>query len=108
MEKSINNLIALGESIVFKNYNISDFENYKSLLIEILKEKVIAFQGDNIKIRTCQLILSSKPSDHRYNFLQIVFSPYHRTGKIGFPRNTEEEINKRYILDINCKLPILE
>lgn len=66
---------------------------------------------DNAQIKTCQIIIETKPENFRLNLWEKIFYCFHFTritGGLMLIKNTDEQINKRYIFDINGKLPVLK
>lgn len=103
----INETIELGDRLIFKQFVENDFSDFKDKVAEISR---LGFQTlrDKVQIKTCQIIGTMQVDSFRLNLIQqIFFSDGKGTyGKVN-AKNTNEQIKKRYVLNINRYLPIL-
>ena len=106
LEFLIKETIKLGENIMSKVAADSEFEKYRNLVNQVTIETLKSHR-EEIKIKTCQVILEIKPEDLRLNFWQKLIYPYFKTGTVWIPNNSIEQIHKRYILSVNANLPVL-
>lgn len=106
LNEAIKETSKLGEILVFNKFDDSEFERYCSQVNQVVVN-ALKVKKDTIQIKTCEIILKTNIESFKLNLLERIFSPYYITGTILWPKNTSKEIRKRYILNINGRLPIL-
>lgn len=107
LNKIIDIVISISNDLVFKKFDISEFERFKGL-VDLIVNTVITEKPNNIQIKICELIKISNIEDFRLNIIRRVFAPYAETGMIGFPNNSEKQMTRRFCLNISSKLLILK
>lgn len=103
----INKTIELGDRLIFKQFVENDFSDFKDKVAEISRLGIQTLR-DKVQLKTCQIIGTMQVDSFRLNLIQqIFFSDGKGTyGKVN-AKNTDEQIKKRYVLNINRYLPIL-
>jgi len=103
----LNETIELGDKIIFKQFVENDFSDFKDKVVEIIRLGIQTYR-DKVQLKTCQIIGTMQVDSFRLNLIQqIFFSDGKGTyGKVN-AKNTNEQIKKRYVLNIKRYLPIL-
>ncbi len=103
----LNETIELGDKIIFKQFVENDFSDFKDKVVEIIRLGIQTHR-DKVQLKTCQIIGTMQVDSFRLNLIQqIFFSDGKGTyGKVN-AKNTNEQIKKRYVLNIKRYLPIL-
>ena len=107
INEKIDTVIDIGNSLVFKKFDIAEFEEFKKITEQIVNA-VLLQKPNDIQLKTCELIINTKIEDFRLNIIRRIFAPYAETGIIGFPNNSKNQMIQRFCLNINSKLPILK
>lgn len=103
----VKETIDIGADLIFKKISSKGYELYCENINQIL-EKGYQIYRDKVKLQTCHIISKFQVNDFRLSILeQIFFVDGKGTyGKVT-RRNSEEQIKKRFILNINRYLPCL-
>ena len=107
INEKIDAVINIGNSLVFKKFDINEFEKFKKTTNQIVNA-VLLQKPNDIQLKTCELIIKTNIEDFRLNIIRRIFAPYAETGIIGFPNNSKNQMIRRFCLNINSKLPILK
>ena len=106
INQKIDTVIDIGNNLVFRKFDIAEFEKFKKLTEQIVKA-VLLQKPNDIQLKTCELIIKTNIEDFRLNIIRRIFAPYAETGIIGFPNNSKNQMIRRFCLNINSKLSIL-
>ncbi len=106
----IKETLALGERLLFQKYSAKEAKVYQSLVYQIANDG-IKTHTNNTQKRTCAIILNTHPENYTLNIFEKIyyfFTSFRYNGGLILIKNTPEQMTKRYILDMNSKLPILK
>ena len=106
--KSIKETLEIGNELIFKDFNETTFEMYKDKVHRIA-EAGYKLLSDKVQLKACNNLSVKKEEDFKLSILQqICFADGKGTNGNINAKNTNEQIKKRYIYNLNCHLPILK
>lgn len=99
--------IEIGNQLIHTDFHETEFEKYQQNL-NIIIENGFKLYTSKSQLKTCQIIGSLSPFSFRLSLIQQLFFAGGKKSKWKVNcKNTEEQMIKRYILNINEHLPIL-
>ena len=106
--KLIEETLKLGDTIINSNFDLNAFINYESNIEEIVKNGHLICE-DELQLKTCDIIRNKKVEDYKLSLIERVFETYSKgyNEKVN-SKNTDAQIRKRYIVDLNRFIPILK
>lgn len=101
--------LSLGESIIDGNTIEEEQFNTYQFNINQIAEHGLSICKDKVQLQTCMIIKSKKVDNYRLSILERIFDTYSKgfNGKVN-TKNSDLQIRKRYVVDLNRFLPILK
>jgi hypothetical protein len=106
----IDETITLGKCLLFNKFYDAEFSKYKTQVFQI-SENAKKDNVDIVQVKACDVIRKTKTEDFNLTFMGKVFYLFiatSMTGGLFLLKNTNEQICKRYIFDMNSMLLILK
>lgn len=103
----LDSTLQIGVVVINSDFDSAGFLKYQINIKEIVE---IGYRlcKERKQLKTCHILYNKKIEDYRLSFLGQIFNTYYRGyyGKVN-SKNTDIQIKKRYVVDLNRYIPIL-